>query len=340
MRIGEILKSIWLNSGENLKSESGKKLELKAGENKPGAKKEGFSISFEFFPPKSEDELKALLKTVDELQETVHPTFISVTYGAAGTTRERTKKVVLEIARRGGLTVMAHLTCIAHSREELEDILREYHLSGIENLLVLRGDKPSNMTQEEYEKLKRKGCTHATELIKLIKEKFDGEFSIGVAAYPEKHKEAPSLKEDIKYLKLKQDLGAEFAITQMFFVNEHFYRFLEKAHSMGVNIPIVPGIMPITNFSQIRKSAELSGAEIPENLLEKLEKAAQKREPGKSREEIMKIGIEHATKQCEDLIRNGINGLHFFTLNRSRATIEIFKNIEPLIKDRIVKINP
>ncbi len=299
----------------------------------------GFSISFEFFPPKTEDDFQKLLATVEDLKATVEPTFISVTYGAAGSTRERTKNVVLTLAKKNSIPVMAHITCIAHSRDELMEILNEYSRSGIENLLVLRGDKPASMSEKEFRKIKERGCGHATDLLELINENFKERFSLGVAAYPEKHREAKTLDEDIFYLKLKQELGAEFAITQMFFVNDHFYRFLEKARKMGVSIPIVPGIMPITNFSQIRKSAELSGAEIPEKLLKKLERAAGIKDPERARKEVEKIGIEHATRQCEDLIKNGIRGLHFFTLNRSKATMEIFKNIEPLIKDKIVKIN-
>ncbi len=285
-------------------------------------KKVKHSISFEFFPPKTKEGEDALCETIKEL-EYIKPTFVSITYGAGGSTRERTIRVVKRIHQETDLTVMAHQTCIGHTKKEIIDILTEYKKIGVQNILALRGDIPQG--QEETFVFPPDGCRYANELVKLIRENFGDWFSIGVAAYPEGHPESPNLERDIYYFKKKVEAGAEFAITQMFFDNKFFYDFLERVEKAGINIPIIPGIMPITNFKQIRKFALMCGATIPEELVKKLEAVEDKPE------EVEKIGIEYAVKQCEDLLKNGAKGLHFYTLNKSKATIQIYEKIKHLI---------
>ncbi len=279
------------------------------------------SISFEFFPPKTKEGEESLFKTIKELEH-IKPTFVSVTYGAGGSTRDRTRNIVKKIHETTSLTVMAHLTCIGHTKQQLLEILQDYKNIGIQNILALRGDIPVNM--EDF-KIPEDGCKFANELVELIRENFKDWFSIGVAAYPEGHPESPNLERDVYYFKKKVDAGADFAITQMFFDNKYFYDYLELCEKAGINIPIIPGIMPITNFKQIRKFALMCGATIPEELVRKLEKVQD------NNEEVEKIGIEFAVKQCEDLLKNGVKGLHFYTLNKSKATIEIYNQIKHLI---------
>ncbi len=285
-------------------------------------KKVKHSISFEFFPPKTKEGEDALCETIKEL-EYIKPTFVSITYGAGGSTRERTIRVVKRIHQETDLTVMAHQTCIGHTKKEIIDILNEYKKIGVQNILALRGDIPQG--QEETFVFPPDGCRYANELVELIRENFGDWFSIGVAAYPEGHPESPNLERDIYYFKKKVEAGAEFAITQMFFDNRFFYDFLERVEKAGINIPIIPGIMPITNFKQIRKFALMCGATIPEELIKKLEAVEDRPE------EVEKIGIEYAVKQCEDLLKNGAKGLHFYTLNKSKATIQIYEKIKHLI---------
>ncbi len=276
------------------------------------------SISFEFFPPKTKEGEEALFNTIKEL-EYIKPTFVSVTYGAGGTTRERTIRVVKKVHKETNLTVMAHQTCIGHTKQEIIDILTEYKNTGVQNILALRGDIP-----EEFEGsvFPEDGCKHANELVSLIKKEFDDWFSIGVAAYPEGHPESKNLDEDIFFFKKKVEAGAEFAITQMFFDNRFFYEFLEKSQKAGIDIPIIPGIMPITNFKQIKKFAQMCGATIPLDLVKRLQSIEDKPE------EIEKAGIEFAVQQCIDLLKNGVKGLHFYTLNKSKATIQIYERIK------------
>jgi len=280
------------------------------------------SISFEFFPPKTQEGEETLFKTIKEL-EFINPTFVSVTYGAGGTTRERTIRVVKRIHTETSLTVMAHQTCIGHTKNEIKEILEQYKNIGVQNVLALRGDIPQG--QEESFVFPPDGCRYASELVEFIRSSFGDWFSIGVAAYPEGHPESPDLDTDLKFFKRKVDAGAEFAITQMFFDNRYFYNFMDRLHKIGVGIPVIPGIMPITNFKQIKKFADMCGATIPRSLIEKLQPVADKPE------EVEKIGIEFAIKQCEDLLKNGVKGLHFYTLNKSKATIKIYQQIKDLI---------
>ncbi len=278
------------------------------------------SISFEFFPPKTEEAEKSLFETIKNLQ-TLNPSFVSVTYGAGGSSRDRTINIIRRIIKETNLTPIAHLTCIGHTKKELIDILSQYKEMGVENILALRGDIP--VGQEGFV-IPKDGCHHASELVRLIRENFGSHFSVGVASYPEGHIESPNMERDVYYFKEKIEAGASFSITQMFFDNTYFYRYLELIEKKGIGIPIIPGIMPITNFSQIRRFAALCGATIPEKLVRSLENA-------KSAEDAKKIGIEYAIEQCRDLLEHGVKGLHFFTLNKSDATLKIYKNIKDLL---------
>lgn len=284
-------------------------------------KKDIFSISFEFFPPKDEKGERQLFETIRKLEK-LNPTFVSVTYGAGGSTRDRTRNVVKKIHEETRLNVMAHLTCIAHTKDELLEILKDYKKIGIENILALRGDVPRDKPDWRPPK---GACKYAKELVLLIRENFDDYFSVGVASYPEGHPESPNLEWEVKYFKEKVEAGADFSITQMFFVNEYYYKFVELCQKTGINIPIIPGIMPITNFKQIKKFAALCGATIPQSLIEKMERVEDKPE------EVKKIGIEFAINQCIDLINHGVPGLHFYTLNKSDATLKIYGAIKSFL---------
>ncbi|MEN3028739.1 MAG: methylenetetrahydrofolate reductase [NAD(P)H] [Aquificaceae bacterium] len=279
-----------------------------------------FSISFEFFPPKTAEGEEELFQTIYSLQE-LAPTFVSVTYGAGGSTRDRTKRVVKRIHEETRLTTMAHLTCIAHTREELFNILKEYRETGIENILALRGDRPAGDFSPPQE-----ACTYAYQLVSFIREQFGSWFSVGVASYPEGHPESPNMDWEVKYFRKKVEAGADFSITQMFFDNRYYYEFVELCQKAGINIPIIPGIMPITNFRQVQKFASMCGADIPQSLIEKLEPYAD------NPEETLKIGVDFAIGQCLDLIEKGVPGLHFYTLNKSRATLMVYEGIRGAIK--------
>lgn len=274
------------------------------------------SISFEFFPPKNEQAQQQLFNTIKDLSP-LNPTFVSITYGAGGSTRDKTREVVKRLHEETDLTVMAHLTCIAHTQEEILEILGDYQKIGIQNILALRGDLPLDRREGIL-----KGCRHADGLVRLIRERFGGYFCIAVASYPEKHPESPNIERDILNFKKKVEAGVDFSITQMFFDNSHYYRFLERVRKEGIDIPILAGIMPITNFSQISKFAQMCGATIPEEIVKKFENYTD--DP----EETKKIGVEVATKQCIDLIESGVDGLHFYTLNKSDATSIIYNNIK------------
>lgn len=277
------------------------------------------SISFEFFPPKTQQAEEQLFNTIKDLQP-LKPTFVSVTYGAGGSTRDKTREVVKKVHEETNLTVMAHLTCIAHTQQEIVEILQDYKNIGIQNILALRGDLPVDRKDDIL-----KGCRHADGLVKLIRERFGSYFCVAVASYPEKHPESPNIERDILNFKRKVEAGADFSITQMFFDNTFFYKFLDRIKKENINIPVIAGIMPITNFSQISKFAHMCGATIPEEIVKRFEKFTD------SPEDTKKLGIEIATQQCIDLIKNGVDGLHFYTLNKSDATLIIYENIRHLI---------
>lgn len=273
-------------------------------------------ISFEFFPPKTEKGELELFDNILSLKK-LKPDFVSVTYGAGGSTREKTNDLAVKISKED-MNVMIHTTSIMHTKNQIKEMIRTYRDEGIENLLALRGDSPQGINLD-YSKQE---MVHAADLINLIKSEFGNHFSIGGAAFPEGHLESKDREKEMEYFKLKQDAGMEFAITQLFFDNSYYYNFLDKTEKKGINIPIIPGIMPVTNYQQIEKFIAMCGATVPNELIEKLEKVKD------NREESEKIGIDYSITQCENLIKNGVKGLHFYTLNKSKATIKIYENLK------------
>jgi methylenetetrahydrofolate reductase (NADPH) len=271
----------------------------------------GRTFSFEFFPPRTDEAEAQLRQTLLELAP-LRPSFVSITYGAGGTTRERTHDLVVGILRTTTMTAMAHLCCAGHDTDELRAILARYRDEGVENILALRGDPPAELG------LPPGDLIHAIELVELARE--TGPFSIGVAAHPEGHPASPDLASDRRHLAAKLR-RADFAITQFFFRLEDYLRLVEDLAAQGVDRPVLPGIMPVTNYSQIARFAALSGAEFPADLAARLEAVAD--DPA----EVRRIGVEVASQLCRDLLEAGAPGLHFYTLNRSPATREIFANL-------------
>lgn len=271
----------------------------------------GRTYSFEFFPPKSDEATALLEETIGEL-EPLAPSFVSVTYGAGGSTRERTRDVVLHINRDTSMTAMAHLTCIGHSRQELVDILTEYRDAGIENILALAGDPPPDVDAEPGE------LSYALDLVELARG-CDG-FSVGVAAHPELHPRSSSRESDRRHLAAKLR-AADFGITQFFFRSTDYLTMIDELSALGVTTPVLPGIMPVTNAGQVKRFAEMAGAEFPTELGDRLVAASD--DPA----EVRRIGVEVATELCQELLYAGAPGLHFYTLNRSTATREIYANL-------------
>jgi methylenetetrahydrofolate reductase (NADPH) len=274
------------------------------------------SFSFEFFPPKDEAGERQLWKALREL-ETLHPTFVSVTYGAGGSTRDRTVRVTHQIAADTSMTPLAHLTCVGHSRETLRSVIGSYADAGVRNVLALRGD-PTDGPTAPYTP-HPEGLHYAVELVEMVKEL--GNFCVGVAAFPEGHPSAASLDADARVLAEKARAGAEFAITQLFFRADDYFRLADRVSALGVDIPIIPGIMPITNLAQIRRMAELSGAALPPEVVERVARH------GDDAAAVRSEGIQLATELCDVLLAGGAPGLHFYTLNRSKATREIYANL-------------
>lgn len=271
------------------------------------------SYSFEFFPPKDEAGEEQLWRAINAL-EPYHPTFVSVTYGAGGSTRDTTVRVTSRIARETSMTPMAHLTCVGHTREELERILDGYLEAGIHHVMALRGD-PSDGPRAPWESTAG-GLSYASELVELVHSR--GDFRIGVAAFPEGHPTAESLDHDADVLVAKARAGAEFAVTQMFFRAQDYFGLVERVRARGLDMPILPGIMPILNLSAIRRQGELIGADVPAEVVTRI--SAFEGDPVALRAE----GIAVAAELCQELLDGGAPGLHFYTLNRSKATLEIF----------------
>ena len=276
------------------------------------------SFSFEFFPPKTDEGFDTLMETIRELQK-LHPTFVSVTYGAGGNTRRRTIDVVTKAKGELGQESMAHVTCVGSTEEEMRDVLDELKRQGIENVLPLRGDPPAGT--DVFEK-KPGGFGYANELVSFIKENYD--FCLGVAGYPEGHQEADDFDTDLANLKLKVDAGADFVITQMFFDNRFYFDFVVQARAIGIDVPLIPGIMPILNLGQIQRFTQMCGASIPEELLERLEAIKE------DADAVRQCGVEHAAQQCRELLESGVPGIHFYTLNRSTSTRDIFENLKAI----------
>jgi len=268
-------------------------------------------LSLEFFTPNNEAGRKALLRAVDRLA-TIKPGFVSITCGAAGTTRERTADLAIELQEQLGLTAMAHLVCTGTTQSELDATLRHMQAHGIENILALRGDPPKGAT--DWTPVEG-GFRHANELAAFVRERFS--LGIGGACYPEKHHEAESLEADIDNLARKVDSGAEFLITQLFFDNDQYWSFVEAVRAKGIGVPIVPGIMPVLNLANLQRIASLSpGTTIPPEL------EAAFREAGEDDKASLDAGVDFAAKQCRALLARDAPGVHFYTLNRSKATLQ------------------
>jgi len=268
------------------------------------------SFSFEFFPPKTDEGERNLGRALAELSR-LSPTFVSVTYGAAGSTTEKRKtiEIVKHLKRDYGMEAMAHFTCVGATTGELREMLDTMRDAGLENVLALRGDPPQGQTEWTATE---GGLSYSRELIELIRDEYD--FAIGAACFPEVHIHATDAESDLRYLKDKVDAGARFLITQLFFDNQAYYDFVARAREIGIDAPIIPGIMPITDAGQIKRITGMCGARIPDTLLRELELRGD--QPGS----VTDLGVAYATLQCADLLANGAPGIHFYTLNRSPAT--------------------
>ena len=285
-------------------------------------------FSFEFFPPKTDDGERNLRAALEALRP-LEPDFASVTYGAGGSTRERTVELTRWIKQDLGIEAMAHLSCVGATREQLSEILDTIAEAGIENVLALRGDPPRGAAEWRPHP---GGLHYSTQLAGLISERQT--FGIGAACFPEIHPDAPDLGHDLRFLKEKVKAGASFLITQLFFDNELYFRFVDEARAAGIDVPILPGIMPITDVSQIKTITGMCGATIPESLLEQLELRAG--DP----DAVLQLGVSYATLQCAELLARGAPGIHFYTLNRSpatRAILSALKVLRPWVRREVVK---
>ncbi len=277
------------------------------------------TISFEFFPPKTQEGEVKLFEIIEQLKG-LDPAFVSVTYGAMGTTRDNTIRIVTRIKNEIGLEAAAHLTCVGHTRDEIEKVLEELVQNGIENIVALRGDPPKGETV--YKALPN-GLQYGSELVAFIRQhpRFSQAFSLAVAGYPEGHIECKDKVEDLKHLKQKCDQGADVVITQLFFINADYFDFVERARKIGIKQPIVPGIMPVSHGPQIQKFAQMCGAAIPVEMADAISRY------GEDSSSVEAFGIDYATRQCEELLREGAPGLHFYTLNKSHATMRIYSHL-------------
>lgn len=283
------------------------------------------TISFEFFPPKTEKASEALYETITEL-ECYKPSFVSVTYGAGGSTRELTHDLVVRIKENTSLDPVPHLTCVCHRESDIEEILDRYAEAGVGNILALGGDPPKGT--EGYRK-EDDSFQHAADLVRFIRRHGESGkhadprgFGIGVAGFPEGHPATPNRLKEMDYLKAKVDEGADYIVTQLFFSNHDFLDFRDRCVHAGITIPVIAGIMPISSKSGMIRMAELAaGARFPAKLLKALDRA------GDNEEAVERVGIHYATEQCLDLLENEVKGIHFYTLNQSHATREIYANL-------------
>lgn len=273
------------------------------------------TLSFEFFPPADDAGVKRLFDTIDTLK-TYDPDFVSITYGAGGSTQAMTVEMSVRAQRESGLTVMAHITCADQTSEFVDEVLRRLEAEGIENMIALRGDPPRG--QSELVAVDG-GFDHASDLIDHIKRGFG--FGLAASAYPEGHPESADLESDLKYTRLKVDQGAEFLITQLFYGNDDYYSFVDRAKNAGIRVPIIPGLMPILSAPQIRRITGMCGASVPAELDRLLEKH------GADNKAVRQIGIEHTTRQASDLLDHGAPGVHFYVLNRRYSMTRILENL-------------
>lgn len=274
-------------------------------------------LSVEFFPPKNEEGGAQLLRTAEALQP-YKPDFVSITYGAGGTTRERTFKYAKTLREEFGWLVMPHLTCVGSTRSELLDIVAGYHADGIRNIMALRGDPPKGET--EFVPCPD-GLRYASDLIALIRGKFP-DICLGGGAYPEKHPEAASPEEDLRHLKIKVDAGADFLTTQLFFDNEHYFRFVDACRGRGINVPIVPGLLPALSLSQIKRFGPMCGSSLPTALVEQLQVVEDNPRAAEA------VGVTWAYHQIHELLRHGAPGVHLYILNRSASAITLARSLE------------
>jgi len=274
------------------------------------------TISFEFFPPKTPDGLKALMENISALKD-LSPSFVTMTYGAGGGTRQTTVQLVSEMKNKIGLETIAHLTCVGQSKDVIREVLNDLKGEGIENIMALRGDPPKG---EKTFTAVKDGFHHGTELVKFIKGEFN--FCLGVAGYPEKHPESPSMEEDLKHLQEKVAAGGDFIVTQLFFDNKDYFAFVKRVRDLGIQVPVVAGIMPIKDVDQIVRFTQMCASKIPPSLMKKLKSSKS------DKDAVIKIGIDHAAQQCEELLRKGAPGIHFYTLNKSLSTREVFRHLK------------
>ena len=273
-------------------------------------------LSFEVFPPKKDDEFEAVYQVVNRLSA-LDPAFISVTYGAGGSRSKKTVEIASYIQNELKIPALAHMTCVGNKKEDLLNVYRELKQANVSKVLALRGDRPRDMSDEQFES---RDFAHASDMITFLKAHTDLE--IAAACYPEKHPESFSMEADLQYLKLKQDMGAEFFISQLFFDNDDFYRFRDKAIQKGIDVPIHAGIMPITSAKQIGTSVSLSGSSVPKALADIIARYCDKPE------EMRKAGIDYCIRQILDLKQIGVDGVHIYSMNKPKVTEEIVEAIK------------
>ena len=281
------------------------------------------TFSFEFFPPKSERASESLFETIKDL-ESLAPSYVSITYGAGGTTRERTHDLVEKILEKTNLIPIPHLTCVQHTEEEISNILKRYSDKGVSNILALRGDNPKGDAQ--HDRSKDPFC-FARDLVEFIcnfdnstLDKKSKSFGIGVAGFPEGHPETPNRIKEMDYLKAKVDSGADYICTQLFFDNHDFFDFRDRCELAGIKIPIIAGVMPVTSISGMQRMADLAaGSRFPAKLLKSIDRC------NLDSDAVERVGIQYATEQCSDLLNNGVDGIHFYTLNKSKSTRGVFE---------------
>ena len=283
------------------------------------------SLSFEFFPPRTAASWEDLYQAIREL-EALQPTFVSVTYGAGGGTRELTHDLVVRIKQTTSIPPVPHLTCVGHSEREVTEILERYAAAGVSNILALRGDPPKDQPDYDWSE---SGFRHAADLVRFIRKFNDSGshpdprgFGIGVAGFPEGHPATPNRVDELDFLKVKVDAGADYICTQLFFDNHDFLDFRDRCELAGVHVPIIAGVMPVTSLSGMKRMAELAaGARYPAKLVRALERAQS------SPEAVERVGIHYAAEQCAGLLNAGVDGIHFYTLNKSHATREIYNSL-------------
>jgi methylenetetrahydrofolate reductase (NADPH) len=276
------------------------------------------TISFEFFPPKDDKAMATLLETLAHLRQ-LRPSFTSCTYGAGGSTRAKTLEVTLKIKEQFGLEAMAHFTCVGQRLADIDRSLEDFSQHGIENVLALRGDRPVGVPEPPEGSFP--DFKNAVHLIRHLREKFGDRFSLGCAGYPEKHPEAPDFETDLVRLKDKVQAGTDFIITQLYFDNASFFHFVDRARAANIRVPIIAGIMPVTNVDQLKKFTAMCGAIIPDRMLRDLEPIAS------DSEAVHRYGVDWSTRQCRELLERNVDGLHFYTLNRSKSSQQIVENL-------------